>query len=365
VTHGPTRLPWLRLLVAATLGVLAAVALILPPNLRSSEGVVALAAPGARGPSASLFRHDFPDLHLTGGVGADGQMFYALAREPMHLRDAAQALDRPRYRAQRILMPVLAWVLHPSGGGRDLVIALVLVNILGLFVGALATGALASTFGASPLLAALFPVLPGALMCLNLGTPDALALGLALAAIAFDLRGRPRTAIIAAVAAVLAKESLLLLVVGYALWRGGRRGARLAIVPTAVAAAWWLYLRVALAGTPNGSQEFDPLRGLVHAVPSWLHGGNSLSMVSVLGGLLLGAIVIQRAGLRSPFGVAIAVQMGFLLLLSDRVLVHDYNGTRAALPLLVTAILALTVRPSAEVDGVAVSSPREALASVR
>jgi hypothetical protein len=367
VIPGPTRLPWPRLIVSALIGVVAAIALIVPPNLKSPYGVVALAAPGAKGPSAAVFHHDFPDLKLPTGIGADGQMFYALAREPMHLRDAAHQLDRPRYRAQRILIPVLVWALHPSGGGKGLVVALVLVNIIGLFIGALATGALSSTLGGSPLLALFFPVLPGALMCLNLATPDAFALALALAAAAFDLRERRRTAIVVAVAAVLAKESLLVLIVGYAIWRGGRRGARFAIVPAAVAGAWWLYLRITLAGTGNQSVEFNPGRGIVRALGFWVHG-NQMSMLSVLGGLILGALALRRGGWRNPFGPAVALEMLFVLMLSAEVLVHDYNGTRAALPLLVTAILSLVAsagRGAPADAGDVPSSPREVLVSAR
>src|ERR671919_468424 len=48
----------------------------------------------------------------------------AIARDPMHLHDVADHLDRPRYRLQRPLYPLLAWLLHPGGGGMGLVLAM-------------------------------------------------------------------------------------------------------------------------------------------------------------------------------------------------------------------------------------------------
>jgi hypothetical protein len=199
-------------------------------------------------------------------------------------------------------------------------------------------------------------------MSLELGVPDALALACALAAVAFDQRRRPRRALALAVVAVLAKESILLVLLGYAWWRRDRRGLLLAGVPAAVAAAWWAALAVALAGTPNRSLEFHPIVGLVASTRSWLHGNQPVAGAFVLGALVLGAVALVRAP-KSVFSAVVASQMVFVAMLDENVLWWRQNGPRAALPLLVSAMLSLAAadrmpRPQ-------LSRPRAALASTR
>jgi hypothetical protein len=337
------RLSWRLLLVFAALSTVACAAMVIPANVKTDQGTVALVSPAADGPSTGVFRADFPNLPLEPGLGADGQMFYAVARAPMHLADAVPFLDRPRYRAQRILMPVLAWALHPSGGGWGLVVALVIVNLAGVFVGALSAGALTQTLGGAPHGALIYGALPGTLMCLNLGVPDALALGLVLAAITFDLRGRPRSAIAAGVAAVLAKESMLLVLVGYALWRRDRRAALFAGIPVAVAGAWWAWLRLVLPRTMNESYEFDPVFGLVRSAREWVQGHDTDSLVFVAIAVVLALLALRRGAWRGPFGIAIVLQLAFMATLSINVLKTTYNITRAGLPLVVIAGIALLV----------------------
>jgi len=113
-----------RVVVLALFGTAITAGVMLRLNLAVDHDVVALITPGAESPAAGVIRHDFPTYALHQGVGHDGQAFYVIAREPMHLRDAARWTDRPRYRLQRILLPVLAWSTHPQGGGHGLVVSL-------------------------------------------------------------------------------------------------------------------------------------------------------------------------------------------------------------------------------------------------
>ncbi len=339
------RLPWRRLLAGSLLGTLCAVALVLPANLRSRQGVVLLIAPGARSAAAPVLHRDFPGLPLPGDVGHDGQSFYAIAREPMHLTDAARSLDRPAYREQRILFPLLAWMLHPGGGGRGLVIAMVLIGIAALFAGGIALGALSTTLGGSAWLSVAFALLPGARSSLNLGVPDALALAFALGALTLDLRKRPQLALLLATAAVLTKESLLLVLVGYALARRDRPSARLVALPALAAGAWWCCVRLVVGHRGTGIHEFDPLHGLWASVQGWRHG---LSPQPAWAGLavvtMLGCYALRRGALRTPIGWAIAIQLAFLLCLSSNVLFIDDNANRAELPCFALALVAVFMR---------------------
>src|SRR5205085_2289525 len=119
---------------AAAAGTLLVAAFMLATVVHNGNQPLALLEPGRAGPSAAAFAHDFPNVVLPPGAGHDGQMFYAIARQPMHPNDAARTLGpNPRYRLQRIVFPALAWALHPSGGGDGLVWALVIVSVLAVF----------------------------------------------------------------------------------------------------------------------------------------------------------------------------------------------------------------------------------------
>src|SRR5699024_4294860 len=135
---------------------------------------------------------------------------YAIARDPLHVDETADHLDGPRYRLQRPLLPWLAWALHPTGGGLPLVYALVTVGLLGVALGAVATGALSQLLRGPAWLGVLFPLLPRTYWSLRVTVSDALALALALAALACSARDRSVAAVALGVLAVLAKEPVVL-----------------------------------------------------------------------------------------------------------------------------------------------------------
>jgi hypothetical protein len=332
-------LPWRRLLGYAAVGTLLALVRVVPGNLHSPRGIVNVIKPGAHAAATPALAHDFPGLPLLDDPGHDGGFFYVVARDPLHLRAAGPVLDRPRYRAQRVLFPVLAWMLHPSGGGRGLVVAMFLVGVAALFAGGVVLGSLSVTLRGPPWLALLFPLLPGSLFSLNLSVPDALAVVLALAAVTFDLRRHGGAALVAAVAAGLTRESVLLVLLGYALWRRDRSGARLIGVPAAVVAAWWFALRFVYPQPEPRVTEFDPVHGAWAAARYWAHGGDQFALVALLLAVVAGCYALQRGAWRGPLGWAIALQLAFLPLLSSSVLALTENGSRTTLPLLTMALV--------------------------
>lgn len=298
--------------------------------------------PAAEGPSASVFVADWPDEPLGDGIGHDGQQFYAIARQPMHLAEVAPDLDRPHYRLQRIAFPALVWALHPSGGGDGLVVATVVVGGLALLAGGIAAGWLSVQLGGPPWVALVFCLLPGAFTTLRISTADTLALAAALAAVALSLGGRHRWAVGAGVLAVLAKESTWLLLLGVALWRRDRARALLAGVPAAVGGAWWIWLRLVVDDTSEGVTEFvPPFVGIADSLDAWLAGDHVVAAVAVVLSLVLGALALARVGLRHPLGWAILLQLAFLPWLNRDVLGLTFNGTRMTMPLLVLSLIAL------------------------
>ena len=294
---GPRTARLLALAIATSLIIVLALAAL---ALRRGDGVSALMVPGRTGPSVAVFHRDFPGAGLVVGDGHDGQQFYAIVRQPMHLRALVPDLDRPRYRLQRILEPALAWALEPQGGGPGLAVAVFAVAALGAvlvgFGGALVLDVLGAPVTTVERAALLLPVAPGVIASIGIATPDALAFGLALVAIALDLRGHIRWAVVAAVLAVLAKESMLLVLAGWMVWRG-MRALWMVTVPAVAAAGWWLALRLALPGTPDASHEFRPVDGLIQSARHWLHTSSDvLAAVAVCGALALGAAVLAVEG---------------------------------------------------------------------
>ena len=266
-------LPLRRLLVLALAGSFAVLLLVLVDVDRFGGNPVSLVQPGSDGPSAEVFARDFPETELPDGTGHDGQQFYAIARQPMHLEEVAPDLDRPRYRLQRPLLPWLAWAVHPGGGGVGLVYAFLLVGLGALVVGGMSLGAISVTLGGRAWPALAFPLLPGGYVCLRISVADTLSVALALLAIALALRSRWRSAILAGVLAVLAKEVAVLLFLGFALWRRDRRSAALVAIPLAAGAAWWAALHVLL---PDGGGRVDeivaPFLGLARSVQISVRG---------------------------------------------------------------------------------------------
>ena len=152
---------WRRVLILAFAGTTVTV-LLFADDLVEYNHVAAILYVGQDGPAAALLREDIPAYDLAVGRGHDGQQFYAIARSPMHLRETSEFLDRPRYRLQRPLFPLMAWALQPTGGGTGLVIALAAVGVGGVLASGVTAGALSSALGGSAWPALVVPALPGA-----------------------------------------------------------------------------------------------------------------------------------------------------------------------------------------------------------
>ena len=301
--------------------------------------------PGAQGPSARAILHDFPDDPLPPGLGHDGQQYYAVARDPFHLDRVAEHLDRPRYRLQRMAFPLTAWALHPGGGGDGLVLAIFLTGVVAVLAGAVATGRLSLALGGGPLPTLAFVLAPGAWMALRFTLADSYALAAALTALALSVRGRHRWAVVAAVVAGLAKESLILLPLGLLIHYRDRPRLALVAIPGAVVATWWIALHFLVTDNSAGVIEFTyPFGGLASATRAWMDGKAPIAMVTVIGSVAFALVVLTRIGFRHPLAPAIALQLAFLTVLGHDVLALDANGARMTMPVLVLAVVARASR---------------------
>lgn len=192
------------------------------------------------------------------GNGYDGALYAQIAFHPLlDSPELGPAIDSLSYRARRILGGALAWTI---AGGKPqrianvyaalnlavwVVLALVLWRLLRVNDGRAWLAWTALLFSA------------GVLHPVRLALPDLLAVTLLAAGMLLAERGRERTGLAALALAALARETVLLGVVGW--WRGPWSSPRAWItnaIRTLAAAAplagWMIYLRAKTGGTGPG-----------------------------------------------------------------------------------------------------------------
>jgi hypothetical protein len=303
---------------------------------------LSLITPGNTGPSIEALREDFPDTEFPQGIGHDGQQMYAMARDPLSPSTSSQLLDRPQYRWQRPLLPVVAGLIHP-GNNLGLVYSLLFVNLIGIGLGAAGLGLLSQQFGGPRWAPVVMAGLPGTWQALAISTSDALACGLAILSIAVATRRRPWLAATVATSAVLAKESIWILLAGFALTQ--RRHWRMALIPASAAAGWWIVLRATLAASNQQVVEFTwPLIGWTQAINRWFTGlDRSAAATTLVVTCALFAAAIRRH--RHSIWIAAWLQLAFVSVLGVNVIGLNGNGPRALLPLAaIVAMMGITPR---------------------
>jgi len=338
----PGGIPWRHVVLIAAIATIAVTAFVLYDTASTRDRNGWLVHVSDDHPSRDLVAAEIPEEPVTDRGSHDGAQFYAIARARFDLDQAARSLDRPRYRLQRPVFPLLAVALHPTGGGAALVWSFFVVGVLGLLIGAIASGALSSTLHGPPWPALIFPLMPGAFIALRITVPDQLALAFALTAVVLSLRGHARWAVLAGVVAVLTKEPMFFVLLGFGIWRRDRAGIALVGVPALVAGAWALWLRLQV---PEGGGSFTdiglPFSGLSFTIGHWLGGGDPLSMLVVGSAIVIAVVALVRRRLEHPLSWALAINLAFLTLLGADALGPDRNGPRIALPLLVLGIITL------------------------
>jgi hypothetical protein len=316
-----------------------------------------------------LFGREIP---LRNTVGHDGRFFLIQAMDPLFLSpdEHARFLDRPTYRSQRMLYPTLAGLVRPFFGPDGVAWAMAGLNVLAFGVGAWATAVVARQHGAHAVWGLAFPLNPGVLFEMHIDGGGAVAFAAVMVGVAMLHRRETWPVALALTAAVLAREVMLLAVLGIVLARGlgpVRRRWTLFAVPSAIAALWRVYVEIRLGELPSGTtvQEIGlPFRGFVAAFERWVQEPD-LSMLVGLFYLVASLIVILRAlRLRTVLELPAAGFAMLAPLLTQFVWLKFFDISRALIPIptflalsLAVSIFGRTGVGSSEHESIGMASP--------
>jgi len=295
----------------------------------------------------------FSGVPTVGSSGYDGQFYAVLATDPLHLRpETLDRLDNPTYRATRILVPLLAWLLALGRPDAALWTYMALCWLLTLGIVPV-LGAWLRNEGSSPWWAALLLVNAGIAAAVLRVTLDGAALFFLLLAFAAYRRERPLPATVAAVAAALTREVFVLGALAMALIearnRRWRRAALYALVPAGTLALWRLRVAAAATAVHNPSkaasvvlgwpfgwlpEQIERLRALGQVAPAHFRS-EVVGLVALALALAVAFGLLRHAG-RDPAALTLVGFAVIGLLLSGAVYEEIYASARVliALPVL-------------------------------
>ena len=219
------------------------------------------------------------DVFLRPLQGHDGKFFFVQANDPWVLDPEANAeiLDRPLYRSQRMLYPVLAsagGVLAPEG----VVWGLLVVNLLAMGMGTWAVALLAEEMGGSSWWGLTFVLNLGFISEMTIDGAGIVSAAAAFLALVMVLRDRLAPALVLLALAALSREAMLIAAAGTAFWlwrKDRKRDAGLTfIVPVGAVGLWALYLRAMISLEPGVDQVQElglPFVGFIQAFDNWVN----------------------------------------------------------------------------------------------
>jgi len=292
----------------------------------------------------------FDTVPTAGPWGYDGQQYGALATDPfLRQQDTVKALDNPSYRATRVMIPLLAWLLAVGNPTTALVIYQVLCWGLGLGSVLLVARWLADE-DRSPWWALLLVTSTGLAAAIIRSTPDAAALLFMLAALWLHARHRPWLALLLACAAVLARETSYLAALAVALDELRHRrfsiAAAFASVPLALLVGWQFYLRSVLGSAfATGTSNFSVPFTWVPAKLASVFAGAGIWWMELLGLCAVAATALAMVVVAAKPSSWSAPELSFLsfgalgLFLSYNVYCETWAYARALVPLPFLAVL--------------------------
>lgn len=289
-----------------------------------------------------------------GSEGYDGQFFYAIARyaDP---QEAAQYLDVPAYRYQRILLPLLARGLS-FGNASLLAWMLPALALAAHLVGVQLLGQLLQGWGHSRWYALGYGLLLGCVLSIRLALPETLAFGLVIAAVWCEQRGRSPLARLLLSLAVFAKETALLFVAAQGLsylfarrWRDAAGLAAAVGLPMVAFRVWLLgqfgSMGFGLGGANATGLEWIPFAGwwrIGEYSPVWMLAVGLLYLPSIFLPTLWGLWAGARGWLRERADFSALALLGHAAVMPFMPLalyIEPYGAVRLAVGLQLAALL--------------------------
>lgn len=262
--------------------------------------------------------------------GYDGQVFHLIAHDPWMRKGSREAIARPAFRYQRILVPALAWTIALGDDRR--VDAAYIACILGfIFLGVYWTSLAAMAAGLAPAWGLLFAIAPATIVSIDRMTVDVALAALAAGFAVYCQKGFSWRVAAILVCAALTRETALPIIGAYAIYLLTRKRVAAAVLAASTAlpaAAWFVYLRSQTSEHSLLATFVDwiPLYGLVDRVihphvysltPLKDLAGRGLDLVA-LAGVALALVFTARAALRKEWNpraaatYALAIAVVFL-----------------------------------------------------
>lgn len=283
------------------------------------------------------------------GAGHDGKFFFAQANDPWYLDPAQHAavLDRPLYRGERMLYPMIAggFGAFPPG---VVVWTLLITNVLALGLGTYLAARLAGAWGLSRWLGLAVPLNIGLLFEVAIDGSGVVAYAFCLAGLVAFVGRRTWLASVAFAAAALSREVMLAFAVGVVIlyWLDRRRPPwRVVIVPAAALAIWGAYLSFRLRGVGGAGSAPGlfalPFVGMLRALGSWIDEPDGLAALSVMLLIIVVAFTVLAPRSRLPIAWGALPFVALAVVLSADVWREPFDLSRALAPVFTAAPLLL------------------------
>lgn len=321
-------------------------------------------------PAAMAYAEDLlGDVVPAPGLGHDGKFYFVQAMDPLFLHPDTHAryLDRPTYRAQRMLYPTVAGLV---GMLPPLAVAwsLIVTNLLAVGVGTWITAKLARELALPAGFGLAFALNPGVLVSSLIDTAEVFAMLFFVLGALMVLRNRMVWASVALSLSALSRETMLLAVVGVMayLYLQKRERPWQLWLPFAATGIWWAYLRLRLGGLVDGVQDTAavgaPFAGFIESMQAWVEAPIDVA------DLLMGFVLIVLAFLipwravksRSLIGLMAAGFSLLAVLMSEPVWRNYFDSSRVLAPMITAYVLMIPIsiltdrtQTSPQVSGVA------------
>lgn len=302
---------------------------------------------GADGTARTPIEIELGPVRCLDAVGHDGQINYLVARDPFDRHDTSSIFresDNPPYRYRRILYPFLAGCFGMAGP-KAAFVGLVLWSILGGGLIAASAAELCRRWRLAPTVVILVLLNPGVYLSAQVLTSDTLATGLALTGVVLWHRRRPGCAALMLAAAVLTRETSLLVSLSLALAMLAERRPRAAVFLMVTSALPWLvwsgWVCWAIPGG-NGLENLSfPLTGIAASMAVWRQQGASTVVFGLVALFLtVAALVLSWRTTNRFVSYCCLLWACLALVLSREVWGQPGNALRALAPLWVFAALA-------------------------